>query len=166
MDTSIKLGLEEAGQLVQWLSVPQAKTEKYFAMGKQGTNFYIPGEMAKSFSVWTDSVGPCHVVLVHGTPKSSGLGTIGLAHVSGKHEVIVEEARQLVEEMEKTMNCEVFIIGGDKEGVDVGHTFDTSSVPTFLQGKLKLVVSPVSDTGYVKVELTGARQINIEKHTG
>lgn len=164
MEKSTKLGSNDFGSLVQVLSVPQASNTRYFKMGAQGTNYYMTGHMPESCSVWTDSVGPCHVVLVHGTPKQGTLGMIGLAHVSGKHEVIVSEAETLLSTMEKTMDCEVFIVGGDKEGVENGHTFDTSSIPSSLQGKVKLVISPASESGYIKVELTGARKINIQKH--
>lgn len=164
METSIKLGLNEYASVVQVISVPQAKTTKYFAMDQSGTNFYIVGSTAGSFSVWTDSVGPCHVVLVYGTPRKQGeLGMIGLAHVSGKHEVIKKEAKKLVKKMEDTHHCEVFIVGGDREGVEHDHTFDPFSFSKSLEGKVKLVISPAVEKGYIKVELTGARKINIEK---
>jgi hypothetical protein len=158
-------GFDDYGSIVQTLPVPQAiSNTKYCKMGYSETNFYIPGEGAGGFSVWTDSVGPCHVVLVHGRPRG-GLGSIGIAHVSGDHQTICQNAEKLLVEMEKTQDCEVFIIGGDQEGVSQGYTFDASSIPSALQGKVKLVVTPASIDGFIKVELTGARKINITEHT-
>lgn len=166
MKDRTKIGFDEYDSLVQERSVPAGVCTTKVKMGESGTLNYPPNESAGMFSVWTDSVGPCHAVLIHGTSKSNGWGTLGIVHVSGKASVIVKEAETLLEEMEKTMACEVFIVGGDKEGAESGHTFDESNISSKLQGKVKLVISPVSQTGsYIKVELTGARKINVEPDT-
>jgi len=164
MKSRTRIGQEQYDSTVQERPVPQCSNTKQVKMGYSDTNFFITNSGGES--IWTDEVGPCHAVLIHGTPKSGPLGMVGLVHVSGDHDLIVSEAEKLLEEMEKTCDCEVYVVGGQEEWYSKGYTLDPERLGPKLGGKVKLLISPASTgNGFIRVELTGDRKINVQKLT-